>query len=306
MTPDKLKVVLFSVHDWANSGYRLHEAVNRHSDKFHVTYYAAHTHPFNYYRGDNVIVQDGHVHHEVLARLEKDLAEADLIHYKGDDCVVKRVEGVDFPMDKPIMVTVGGRYFRDHTTELYDKQTAVVKLWTGTTPDLLVRDGMKLMPFAFPEERAFGHQVDGGIIFIGHSPSKKSVKGTEHVMQSIDFVQRDHPNVMPNIQHGMPYDVALQLKRLNHIFVDQLSGFGSYGNSGTEAMAFGAAVVSDCHAPGVVYADKDCLTDVLMELVEDEELRRQCAAQSKQQYLDTHCYKVVAAKAEKYYQEVLS
>lgn len=310
-----MKNVLFlSIHDWANSSWRMCEAINRHSKRYHVDYFSVYDHPFGYYRENVLTFRDGdnvYPNNEVYTKLLDCYQKADILHFKEDEGPIKQFQELTFDLaNKPVVWTVCGRQFRKNQEHLLKSAEPFVNVYTGTTPDLLVDDRFKLLPFAFDLDRDQHKSIPKAddCIIIGHSPSNHQVKGTDAILEVFNRIHSEHQNVFINLVEGMKYRIAIQMKRINHIFVDQINGYGSYGNSAVEAMAFGSAVLcsSSYGAAGVINVQNmDDLYSELTKLVTDRSYLRGWQELALDHVKRHHSYPSVARVCEQLYDEAL-
>jgi hypothetical protein len=305
----KIKVMVFSRHDWANSAWKMTQAMNRHSEKYELHYFAFKPHPYGYYRGENVICDnDGYVNNKavrVLAELNK---SCDLIHFKGDEGIIKEVADVKLNINKPIVWTVCGIQWRGHHAEIWEYNKPFIKKIVATTPDLIYDTPAEILPFAVDENKYKPIDKSSDCIVIGHSVSTDR-KGSNDIMRIVDELTHERNNVFMNFQEGLPHTFTMELKRLNHIFVDQCFEYGIYGNSGVEGMAFKSAVVVQTNGKqlcGVTDATVATLKQVMIELIDNPELLKQRQEESYARFLRLHSYKAVATRLERIYDEVLA
>jgi glycosyltransferase involved in cell wall biosynthesis len=303
---EMINVLFISKEDWANSGWKMCEAVNRHSRKYHLEYFVGIEHPYGYYRGDNILTRGGFPDYKAINRLAE--YQYDVIHVKIGQEVPIDLYGVEVDYSKPSVLTVGtsGIWFE----QLYKEVSERIKWFSKvvcTTPNLL-RDNWTLLPFALDETRWTPIEKVDDCVIIGHSPSSKTKKGTGFVVKAVEKLSRRYP-VYLNMQYGMPHRLVMEYKKLNHIFVDQLID-ENYANSAVEAMAFGSAVVASGgkgeEVNGCLFGDKDSLEGVLDKLIIDKEWRGRVQNCAYKHFLATHSYPVIANKVERIYDEVLS
>ncbi|MFP4459323.1 MAG: glycosyltransferase [Candidatus Zixiibacteriota bacterium] len=77
----------------------------------------------------------------------------------------------------------------------------------------------------------------GETVRIGHSPTKRSTKGTDIILLELEKLKEKYPIEVVLIE-GMEYQKAIELKSSCDIFIDQLGELG-YGISALEALAMG-------------------------------------------------------------------
>lgn len=300
--------MVFSCHDWANSGWKMCQAMNRYSTKYELHYFALHPHPFNYYRGENVLMDSDQFFNNTAVRAFAAMnKECAMIHFKGDEGVFREVSDVTVNLDKPIVWTVCGIQWRSHHAEIWGINKQYISKLLCTTPDLIYDTTAEVLPFALDEKRY--HVIDKATdcTIIGHSISTNR-KGSDMIMRVIDELTQERSNVFMNIQQDCPYAMTMELKRLNHIFIDQIFDYNIYGNSAVEGMAFGSAVVAQTAGDlyGLVNATPETLKQVLINLIDDSVLLKQKQTEAYDRFIGYHSYKAVAARLERIYDEVLA
>lgn len=100
----------------------------------------------------------------------------------------------------------------------------------------------KAVPYHAPADELVTEPIDqSGPIVVGHSPSKRSTKGTDLILT----VLKSLPVELELIE-GVTYRECLARRARCHIFVDQMQpAIGGFGASSVEAMAAGCAVLAD-------------------------------------------------------------
>jgi len=120
---------------------------------------------------------------------------------------------------------------------------------------------------------------DDGTINIGHAPTNRAAKGSAIIIPVVKELEKKYPVKLILIEN-LPYEKALELKSLCHIFIDQVGDLG-YGISGLESLAMGIPTCS-CLAPGFdelhpdnpfVVIDETNLKSRLIRLINDKKLR---------------------------------
>jgi hypothetical protein len=299
---NKKKVLFISINDWANSGFKYTEAVNQYSEKYECEYFSVNEHPFGYYR-TNVLIdkESGQINHEVLNRFREYATECDIIHCKENSGFLASFEDVKLDIGKPVVQTFGGSVYRKHHREVREKVGKAAQVFTVTTPDLIFDDEI-LVPFAIDTVKYYPIEKSSDCIIVGHSPTNTEIKGTDVILDVLGKICEKYPHVFLNMQQGLKFNFAIELKKLNHIFIDQFK-VNAYGNSAVEAMAFGSAVLagSDSGAPGFINFNEDDLYDQLELLVSDKDYLQQMMLVAREFCVDTHSYKAVSKKLDAVY-----
>lgn len=300
-----------SVDDWANSGFKLCEAINRHSKKYEVTYYCINPHVFGYHRTNVLIdVVDGkqYPNYEVIRKLQEDYNTCDLFHVKDDQGLITKFLDIEFNRDIPVVSYVTGSVWRSYHTTIYPQIKDKIAALTVTTPDLLFDYPATLVQFGIDLDKYKPIPKSEDCIIVGHSPSNTGKKGTEDVLRALNEVRLKHSHVYGNINHGLPHVLTMELKRLNHIFIDQIGNYGIYANSAVEAMALGSVVIADVDnkKTPIVHATPATITNVLLELVENPELYQNYLNSTLSYVQSYHSYQAVCKKIESIYDNIFN
>ncbi|MFC1569335.1 glycosyltransferase [bacterium] len=91
-------------------------------------------------------------------------------------------------------------------------------------------------PFQLPEQQ-LPLLKKGNKVRIGHSPTKRKIKGTDIILQQLSELQKIVPVEIVLIEN-LPFMEALQLKQSCDLFIEAIGELG-YGISGLEALAMG-------------------------------------------------------------------
>jgi glycosyltransferase involved in cell wall biosynthesis len=140
---------------------------------------------------------------------------------------------------------------------------------------------------------------------IGHSPTRRELKGTDAVIRAIEEVKRRHEVELVLIE-GMPYEEAVRRKSTCHIFIDQVGNKGGtgYGTSSVEALAMGIPTLTDIapdmveFLPGhpFVLATPQTLAEKIVPLVVSPEARREKGREARAWVMRTHHSDTVAER----------
>ncbi|MFQ6105020.1 MAG: glycosyltransferase [Candidatus Glassbacteria bacterium] len=148
---------------------------------------------------------------------------------------------------------------------------------------------------------------------IGHSPTRRELKGTESVIRAVDRVSKEHEVELVLIE-GLPHEEAVRLKSRCHIFIDQVGNAGGtgYGVSSVESLAMAIPTITD-FAPDLeeflpdhpfILANPDNLPEKISALVEDPDLRRAKGEEGRQWVMRNHHADRVAERIYGFYSEM--
>ena len=228
-----MKIAMLSVSDWAGSGFKTAQAINRHTS--HEVHLIA-------LRG-NIL---GHPRMDLVSkknikRLQSIVDTADIVHLKGD-WPPRFYDWINI-RKKPLICTVCGGFFRKkplgqgrYNLKEYDQ----CKLLTAMTPDLCYRDNMPWTPHPID---SIGQpnlwEMRDPPLFV-HSPTNRIGKDTEFILKVFAELEKKI-NFEVRLIEGVSFDEAVEMRKEATIFFDQFR-VGFYGNSAIEAMQFGIPV----------------------------------------------------------------
>lgn len=75
-----------------------------------------------------------------------------------------------------------------------------------------------------------------------HAPTNRGLKGTPQIVEAVEALKAEHPEVELLLVENVPHEQVRELYRRSHLVVDQLL-LGWYGGFAVEAMALGRPVV---------------------------------------------------------------
>ncbi|EKT4532551.1 glycosyltransferase [Pseudomonas putida] len=149
---------------------------------------------------------------------------------------------------------------------------------------------------------------------IVHAPSRRGVKGTEHVINAVEALKGEGLDFDFTLVENLSQTEARAIFEKCDVIVDQLR-IGWYGVLAVEAMALGKTVVSyirdDIVAtlgeePPIAVANPDTIKDVLRDLINSPELRQRIAENGYKYCCATHDPQVVAQQCKVMYERVLA
>jgi hypothetical protein len=225
------KILLLSYIDYAHSGRRLYEAINRHTS-YDISFY------------------DIKRMKTPPEKIQAEINASDIIHLKGDwpQKWYKKNLGVRFKK-KPTVQTVAGSGFRrkgfgsaGKASFDFNEYNNVVK--TSFEPDLLYDEYQPshLIPYPIDSLSKKREWIDREVPLLSHIPSHRGKKDSnfiEAVFNKIKKKRRVEID-MPKSDKKMPlsFDECIRRKKQATIYFDQFL-VGAYGNSAIEAMQYG-------------------------------------------------------------------
>lgn len=149
---------------------------------------------------------------------------------------------------------------------------------------------------------------------IVHAPSRRGVKGTEHVLNAVEALRKEGLDFDFTLVENLSQEEARAIFEKCDVIVDQLR-IGWYGVLAVEAMALGKTVVSYVRDDivstlgdelPIAVANPDTIQGVLRDLIKSPEKRRKIAENGYMYCRATHDPDVVARQCEALYERVLN
>jgi len=308
-----MKVVLLSKIDYAGSAFKLMQALKRHTDIDVQLFSGKPQNKLNH--PTNVLVTNNNLH-----KVQRQVNEADIIHFKGDWPPVDGYLGLKLPKGKPIVLTTSGSFFRKrefgglgvYNTSEYKNVT----LKTSFETDLLYPEYSDIWtPHPIDsEDKANIWERTLSPVFM-HIPSNAARKGTPFVEKVFDIIRDRMRKAETHIVSGITFKESIKLKRRASVYFDQFR-VGFYGNSALEAMQWGIPVVCWLSPMALQQANgqlKDC--PIINEDMSDPEgtamrvikaIESPMLSHLTKEWCDNkHSYKAVAKQWSKLYLELL-
>lgn len=235
-----MKIVLLSRIDYAGSAFKLFQALKRHTDFDVQLFSGAAQNKLNH--PTNVLVTNNNLH-----KVQQQVNEADILHFKGDWPPTDGYLGLKIPKNKPIVLTTSGSFFRKkeyggigrYSNDDYKNVT----LKTSFEPDLLYPEYSDIWtPHPIDsEDKANIWERNPSPVFM-HIPSNAVRKGTPFVEKVFDIIRERMRKAETHIVSGVTFKESIRLKRKASVYFDQFR-VGFYGNAALEAMQWGIPVV---------------------------------------------------------------
>lgn len=152
-----------------------------------------------------------------------------------------------------------------------------------------------------PHEYEF-HVPDNDVPIVVHAPSKRSLKGTEEILRSLDELRRDGVRFELQLLENLPNQEVRKVLRDADVVVDELRE-AHYGMLGLEAIASGCAVLAGNRpdivpypaSRPVVHLSPTNLAPELRSVLTDRKRRREIA-QSGRGFVDAHHDRVAVSQ----------
>jgi len=146
-------------------------------------------------------------------------------------------------------------------------------------PDLMrvLPKGTEFLPYfhvEVPQPSTTPSQwVTGDPLIVGHAPSHRGIKGTDHVIEVVNKLKDAGYQIELRLIEGLSHQDALQEISNVHILVDQLHA-GWYGGVAVEAMAMGVPVLAYIRREDLEFLPARMAKDLPIQSVTPESLER--------------------------------
>jgi glycosyltransferase involved in cell wall biosynthesis len=153
---------------------------------------------------------------------------------------------------------------------------------------------------------------ENDVVTIVHTPTNRKYKGTDLILSVIEKIKKEK-KINFILMENQPRAKVLEAKSRSDICIDQVGGTmggTGYGKAGLETLAMGIPTITNMIEdyagwlpgnPFVVANNVNELYTKLMELIENEELRRKIGENGKQWVDKFHGYKNVDSKLKELY-----
>ena len=226
-----MKITMLSEIDYAASGLKLCNAINRHTDH-DISLFTGHYHnKFKHPQSE----------HHTKRDIQRHIDQSDIVHLKGDWPAREMYMNMKI-MHKPIIVSTSGSHFRKkehggheyYGTHEYDSAT----IRTAFTPDLCYpeySDTWTPHPINSVNQSIEWKCVPHPVLM--HTPTRPEVKGTEFIKEVFSRVSK-RMKIETVVLDNIPFKRIVEMRKDATIFFDQFK-VGFYGNSAIEAMQYG-------------------------------------------------------------------
>ena len=290
--------------DTAGWNWRIAQALNAHADGWEARAMAASE---TYLRYPVDLPWD-------LGECVERYAAADVIHLQNQTAGWSLY---DRGAGKPTILQHHGTIFREGHRRIWREARKTGMVQICSTLDLTLYEsgvewiGVPYRRHDLMEYRASAFLPDG-IIRIGHAPTNRDVKGTEHFLAVMAELRKRY-RVETVLVEGQPWATCLARKATVDIFYDQLDL--GYGSNAVEAWGMGIPVVAGVTDPRAralmeqtwralpfVEATTDSLYRALSLLIESPVMRRDYAALGSEHFDRWHDERAVTPRLVEVYE----
>jgi len=210
-----------------------------------------------------------------------DLGGFDIYHFDGDlpfifgDRILKKIR------NKRIVTHFFGSELRKWGMNPYLRNFARLR-FTSELDHTKIDPELIFVPIPYEADHIIPRTHENKVLRIGHSPTRRSAKGTPDIIKSINKLKKKVDFEFLLIE-GVSNERCMEMKRTCDIGIDQIGNYAGtgYGRSGLEFLALGIPTITEipdeyeyllCEHP-FVNATLDNFEDVLYRLLIDKRLR---------------------------------
>jgi hypothetical protein len=237
------KLLFLGRWDWANSCNKIARAINAVSGVATARVATENAHSFGY-QEDLILTRDG------LDAIRPLATEADWIVTTGDgeyEFFLNLIRQLPVRRHVKFGVTHAGSAYRSNSRRMnrQDAELGAKVRFIGSDSMHLARGDPRAVPHIGVCRLGPMNSDAVGRPIVSHSPSSRATKGTEKILPVLERLQAEGLCEVELIE-GVSADEAFRRRSRAHIHVDQMhSGIGGFGQSATEAMGVGCAVLCD-------------------------------------------------------------
>jgi hypothetical protein len=165
-----------------------------------------------------------------------EMRKADVLHVNDS------FQGLGGYHTKPLVVHFHGTKFRNNTSKLLGEMRNLGALGLVSTLDLVVAEDLAWLPTPHDVQwlRSLRAPIDDGVYRIGHAPTSRAVKSTEHLIAAVERLAKEMP-VELVLSERLTWEATLARKATVDVFFDQV--LLGYGNNAVEAWGMGIPVI---------------------------------------------------------------
>jgi glycosyltransferase involved in cell wall biosynthesis len=155
-------------------------------------------------------------------------------------------------------------------------------------------------------------EVENQRLRILHSPTNRAMKGTHRILPVIERLRKERPIDFVLVEN-LPHHRVIEIKRTCDIAIEQVGNYGGtgYGRNSLENLALGIPTVTEMTPDYVAWlpenpfilATEQTLFEKLIELIDDETLRRSKAIEGRRWVEKYHSYESVYKRLMELYRE---
>lgn len=207
----------------------------------------------------------------------------DIYHFDGDvpfiygDRILRKLK------HKHIVTHFFGSDLRKWGMNPFLKEYAGLRI-TSELDHTKIDPSLVFVPIPFEADMITPRQQENRTLRVGHSPTRRTAKGTEDIIDAINRLKKKI-NFEFLLIEGVPHKKCMELKATCDIGIDQIGNYAGtgYGRSGLEFLALGIPTITEIPEqyenllPGhpFIKATKKNFEDALYNLLTDARLRQE-------------------------------
>lgn len=250
----------------------------------------------------------------ILLKISDKLKEYEIIHLHSSALPFRLYAPIWNALGKRIIVHHHGSDIRYKGERwMYSKFADKIIV---STPDLLVYSPNAVWipnPISLDEFSYVGveHKDESEGVNIVHAPSNRGIKGTEHILKTVDELKNEGYKINLILIENMLHAKAVKQYKKADILIDWMNpNFGIYGMVSVENMALGKPVICcikqkfiDDHFNGLPLfnSDPSNLTEKTRLLVEDWKLRKELGEKGRRYVEQMHDADKIAEQLMNFY-----
>lgn len=211
------------------------------------------------------------------------LGEFDVYHFDGDVPFIygARILKKLSKAKKHIVTHFFGSDLRKSGMNPYLRDYAELK-FTSEVDHTKIDPSLIFVPIPYEADRVEPRTNENKIIRIGHSPTRRTAKGTEDIIEVINRL-RQKVSFEFRLIENVTHEKCMELKATCDVGIDQIGNYAgtAYGRSGLEFLALGIPTITEIPDEyehllpkhPFIKATKDNLADVLYQVITQPALR---------------------------------
>jgi len=213
------------------------------------------------------------------------LGDFDIYHFDGDipfiygEQILKKLRKAK----KHIVTHFFGSDLRKWGMNPYLREYAQLR-FTSEVDHPKIDPALIFVPIPFETDKISRRLQENRILRIGHSPTRRTAKGTEDILKTVEKLKNKVKFEFLLIE-GVSHMRCMELKATCDVGIDQIGNYAgtAYGRSGLEFLALGIPTVTEIPdkyeqlLPGhpFIKTTKESLYDVLYEVLTNASLRKE-------------------------------
>jgi len=266
-----VRVTIISLYDYAGSGKRIHESLlSINKDSYYITLMKAPLRLLGKYKK-----------HIITDKDRERLLSSDIYIFKGDDTIQINERGLyvgkryvgEIKKTAYRILLVSGSLFRGRafSEKHIDKYKQRSDLMLAICPDLAFPHmGIKYLGFAIDTSKIKARGASPKKFTLSYYPAKSMAKDKKGVYNYLlPAIDKAGAGGIGKCIMGVSYNESLAIKRGSSVYFESISKYGSYGNSGMEAMAQGVPIIANIFDSVISQSNMDDYASPVIKVMAD-------------------------------------